>query len=135
VFELLASQGNDLVGEASMSARIMWGSTGDDPVLIDADAVERADDVDFTFLGRGESSSSTGPATVEEGAIPADRVLFIVDDDVGPQPIAVASEHVAGNADVLAAVEQEWKARTGRTDVRPDAVAEPPATQPSPEAQ
>ena len=109
----------------------MWGSTGDDPVLIDADAVERADDVDFTFLGRGEAASPTGPATVEEGAISADRVLFIVDDDDGTQPIAVASKHVAGNADVLAAVEQEWKARTGRTDVRPDAVAEPPSTQPA----
>ena len=113
-----------------MAARIMWGSTGDDPVLIDADAVQRAEDVDFTFLGRGEASATPGPATVEEGAVPAERVLFIVDDDEATQPIAVASEHVAGNADVLAAVEQEWKARTGRTDVRPDAVAEPPATQP-----
>ena len=114
-----------------MAARIMWGSSGDDPVLIDADAVERAEDVEFTFLGRGEAPASlpTGPATEGDGAVPAERVLFIVDDDEATQPIAVAAEHVAGNADVLAAVEQEWKARTGRTDVRPDAVAEPPSTQ------
>jgi hypothetical protein len=105
-------------------------------VLIDADAVGRAEEVDFTFLGRGEASPSpSGPATEEEGAVPAERVLFIVDDDEGTQPIAVASEHVAGNADVLAAVEQEWKARTGRTDVRPDAVAEPPSTEPRLEAK
>jgi hypothetical protein len=115
-----------------MAARIMWGGTGDDPVLIDAEAVSRADDVDFTFLGRGEASASppSGPATQDEGAIPATRVLFIVDDDEGTQPIAVASESVAGNADVLAAVEAEWKARTGREDVRPDAVAEPPPAAP-----
>lgn len=115
-----------------MAARIMWGSTGDDPVLIDAEATSRADDVDFTFLGRGEvAATPTGPATPGEGAVSAERVLFIVDDDEGTQPIAVASERVAGNADVLAAVEQEWKARTGRDDVRPDAVAEPPVVEPA----
>ena len=118
-----------------MAARIMWGSTGDDPVLVDAEAVSRAEDVDFTFLSRGEVSATapTGAATADEGAVPAERVLFIVDDDEPDtaHPIAVASERVTGNADVLAAVEQEWKARTGRTDVRPDAVAEPPATMPS----
>jgi hypothetical protein len=120
-----------------MAARIMWGTAGDDPVLIDAEAVGRADEVDFTFLGRGEASPSppSGPATEEEGAVPAGRVLFIVDDEDGTQPIAVTSEHVAGNADVLAAVEQEWKARTGRSDVRPDAVAEPPRAQPPLEAK
>ena len=119
-----------------MGARIMWGSTGDDPVLVDAEAISRADDVDFTFLGRGEVADTppTGPATSEDGATPAERVLFIVDDADGTQPIAVASERVAGNADVLAAVEQEWKARTGDTDVRVDAVAEPPAVEPSVEA-
>ncbi len=112
-----------------MGARIIWGSMADDPVLIDADAVERADDVDFTFLGRGEASESppTGPATEVEGAVPAERVLFIVDDDERALPIAVAAAHVAGTADVLTAVEREWKARTGRTEVRPDAVAEPPS--------
>lgn len=116
-----------------MAARLMWGSGGDDPVLVDADAVARADEADFTFLGRGEAAASapTGPTTEDEGTVPAERVIFLVDDDVGTQPVAVASESVAGNADVLAAVEQEWKARTGRTDVRPDAVAEPPVTQPS----
>ena len=115
-----------------MSARIVWGSTGDDPVLIDADAVQRADDVDFTFLGRGEVAPSlpTGSTTAEDGSIPAERVIYLVDDEEAPQPIAVASEHVRGNADVLAAVEQEWKARTGRTTIRPDTVAEPPASKP-----
>lgn len=112
-----------------MAARLMWGSAGDDTVLVDAEAVARADEVDFTFLGRGEAASSpTGSATEEEGAIPAERVIYLVDDEAGTQPIAVASPSVAGNADVLAAVEQEWKARTGREDVRPDAVAEPPAS-------
>ena len=102
-----------------MAARIMWGSTGDDPVLIDADAVARADDVDFTFLGRGEASPATGPATPDEGAVPADRVLFIMNGDMNgdrAQPVAVAAAHVAGSAAVLAAVEREWKARTGQAD-------------------
>jgi hypothetical protein len=48
---------------------------------------------------------------------------------------AVASEHVAGNAYVLAAVEHEWKARSGRNDVRPDSVAEPPTVAPPLEAK
>ncbi|MFY9589030.1 MAG: hypothetical protein WAT66_16430 [Actinomycetota bacterium] len=114
-----------------MNARIMWGTTGDDPVLIDADAVQRADDVDFTFLGRGEVAPSqpTAATTAEDGSVPAERVIYLVDDE-GPQPIAVASDHVRGNADVLAAVEQEWKARTGRTTVRANAIVEPPAAEP-----
>jgi hypothetical protein len=106
-----------------MTARITWGSTGDDPVLIDADAVARADDVDFTFLGRGEASPSpaTGPATPDEGAVPAERVLFIMNGDMNgdraqPIAVAVAAAHVAGSAAVLAAVEREWKARTGQAD-------------------
>jgi hypothetical protein len=100
-----------------MAARITWGGAGDDPVLVDADAVARADEVDFTFLGRGEASPSpaTGPATPDEGAVPAERVLFILNGD-GTQPVAVAAAHVAGSADVLAAVEREWKARTGQPD-------------------
>ena len=116
-----------------MSARITWGTTGDDPVLIDADAVQRADDVDFTFLGRGEVAPSipTGPAT--EGSIPAERVIYLVDDEQEPQPIAVASENVRGNTDVLTAVENEWKARTGRATVQAGSVPETPSVEPPPD--
>lgn len=115
-----------------MAGRIMWGSTGDDPVLVDPDAVARAEESEFTFLDRGEAGESPiGPATEEEGAIPAERVIYLVDDDGGARPIAVSAAHVAGNADVLAAVEEEWKARTGRGDVRPDATAEPPSVESS----
>lgn len=97
-----------------MAARVVWGSAADDPVLVDPDAVARAEESDFTFLDRGETGETPiGPATEGEGAIPAERVIFLIDDEGATQPIAVASEHVAGNADVLTAVEQEWKARTG----------------------
>lgn len=97
-----------------MAARFVWGTTGDDSVLVDPDAVARTEESDFTFLDRGESGETpVGPATEGEGAIPAERVIFLVDDEGETQPIAVASEHVVGNADVLTAVEAEWKARTG----------------------
>jgi hypothetical protein len=97
-----------------MTARIAWGSAGDDPALVDPDAVARADEDDFSFLERGEvGDAPVGPGTEEEGAVPAERLIYLVEDDGGAEPIAVVSARVVGSADVLAAVEQEWKARTG----------------------
>ena len=117
-----------------MAARIMWGSPGEDARVVDPDALDRADSAaGFTFLGRGEvGDAAAGPVTESEGGpVPAERLVYLVDEDAPARPIAVASERVAGNGDVLAAVEEEWRNRTGRTDVRPDAAPEPEEEQQS----
>lgn len=110
------------------AARIVWGTPSDEPRMIDADALERAEESSFTFLETGEiGDAAAGPGTESEGGpIPAERLVYLVEDAGSARPIAVAGEGHAGNGDVLAAVEEEWRARTRRTDVRPDAPAEPP---------
>lgn len=100
-----------------MAARLMWGSEGDDARTVDAEAIERAEEASssFTFLEAGEAGDApAGPVTESEGGpVPAVRLIYLVEDDDTPRPIAVAAARVAGNADVLAAVEEEWKTRTG----------------------
>lgn len=112
-----------------MAHRIMWGTDSDQALAIDPDALERAEqsEAGFAFLDAGEvGEAPAGPMTEAEGGpVPATRLVYLLDDDGGSRPIAVSSERVAGNADVLAAVEEEWKERSGDGDVRVDA---PPVT-------
>ena len=98
-----------------MAARLRWGSEGDDARAVDAEALARAEEAStsFTFLEAGETGDApAGPLTESEGGVPADRLIYLVEDDDTSRPVAVAAERVAGNADVLAAVEEEWKGRT-----------------------
>ena len=118
-----------------MAARLMWGSEGEDARAVDAEALDRAEEASssFTFLEAGETGDApAGPVTESEGGVPADRLIYLVEDDDTSRPIAVATERVAGNADVLAAVEEEWKTRTGQENVRVDAPATTSEEQQSP---
>lgn len=113
----------------------MWGTPNTAAETISQAALERAEQDEVTLIGDGERAGSpdlpAGAGT--DAAMPvvlATRLVYAMEDDDSGVPIAVAREDVAGSPDVLAAVEEQWRARTGRDDVRVDVRAEPPADQP-----
>lgn len=110
-----------------MAARLMWGTPNDAARTVHPDAAARAEANDYTLVSDEEVGGPPGGPSrdIDWPLVPGPRQIFAREDGDTAVVVAIAHESVAGSQDVLAAVEADWKRRTGRTDVRQD--AGPPA--------